>query len=269
MGEWGGRSGKGDKDALPALLLEGLKREWPELGFVFRREDDVVEIQGADGETSMLMSLASVRERATEGAAEGVADWLNDRQVRRALDEAAGREVEQPSFDTSGLVPRFASAQRLSLVSNVPAHREAWPGVWLTVCWHHEDFGAHYLADDQLSDLGLERAIANLDGLWRGKLEVLSVPAPDGSSALLVLQNTHAASGLLLPALRAKLAQQLGSPFLAMAPQPDELVFAPATPRARADELFETTLEHFRESAHPVSDRVLLVRPEGFAPERP
>jgi hypothetical protein len=274
MVEWGRLFGKGDKDPLPALLLEALPREWPELHFTFHPIDDSVEIR-ADGETVLMMSLASVRERARSGTAEGVAAWLKDKQVRRALDQAAGRGVEQPKFDALGLVPRFAPESRLASVPTVPAHRAAWPGVWLTVCWHHEDFGAHYLADDQLSDLGLdwdtglERAIANLDGLWRGKLEVLSVPAPDGSSALLVLQNTHAASGLLLPALRAKLAQQLGSPFLAMAPQPDELVFAPATPRARADELFETTLEHFRESAHPVSDRVLLVRPEGFAPERP
>lgn len=272
MVEWGRLFGKGDKDPLPALLLEALAREWPELHFTFRPSDDAVEIR-AGGETVLMMSLASVRERARPGAADGIAAWLKDKQVRRALDQAAGREVEAPKFDAAGLVPRFAPESRLASVPTVPAHRTAWPGVWLTVCWHHEDFGAHYLADDQLAalgfdwDKGLARAIANLERSWRGNLQMNGIPADDGSPALLVLDDVHAASGLLLPGLRAKLAEQLGSPFLAMAPQTDELIFAPAQPRARAEEFFATARESFRESAHPVSDRVLVVRPDGFTPE--
>ena len=276
MVEWGRIFGKGDdKDPLPALLLEGLEREWPELDFAFRSADDSVEIRGADGEALLLMSIGSVRERAKAGAAPAVAGWLQDKQVRRALDEAAGRETERPAFDVDGLVPRLAWAERLASVPNAPAHRDAWPGVWLTICWHHDDFGAHYLANDQLAALGLDwdeglaRAIENLERLWRGKLQMSSVPAPDGSPALVVVDDVHAASGLLLPRLRAMLAEQLGSPFLAMAPQTDELILAPAEPRARADDFFETARESFRDSAHPVSDRVLVVRPEGFAPERP
>jgi hypothetical protein len=272
MVEWGRLFGGRDKGELLPLLLQGLKGQWPELDFVHQPQDDVVEVR-SKGEAVLMMSLASVRERAASGASQAVADWLGDTQVRRALDQVAGREVASPTFDADGLVPRFAAAQRLASVPNVPAHRESWPGVWLTICWHHEDFGAHYLADEELATLGfdwergLARAIANLDQLWRGHLPMSAVAAKDGSHALVVVDDVHAASGLLLPGLRARMAEQLGSPFLAMAPQTDELLFAPAEPRARAEGFFTTARQGFRESAHPVSDRVLLVRPEGFAPE--
>jgi hypothetical protein len=275
MVEWSRIFGRGEKDTLPALLQEGLKREWPQLTFVFRPAEDTIDILDSNQQVCFEMSLASVRERARTGVAPAIAEWLQNKQVRWALDQAMGRGPALPAFDLDGLVPRLGLAERLAAARSMPAYREAWPEVWLTVCWHHDDFGAHYLGDDQFAalgldwDTGLERAIENLDRLWRGKLQMSAVPAPDGSPALFVLDDVHAASGLLLPGLRAKLAEQLGSPFLAMAPQTDELIFAPAQPRGRADGFFETARESFLASAHPVSDRVLVVRPEGFTTEHP
>lgn len=265
---------KGEVDPVPGLLLEGLRREWPDLAFEHLPELDVIEIRGADGGEPLLrMGLATVRQWAGgQGAAGAVAAWLLDPQVRNGIDHARDGGA-RPPFDVAGLVPRFALAERFAAIPEPIVHREAWPGVWLTICWHHEAFGAHYLGDDDLAALGLpwdaalQRATENLDGLWRGKLQIAAVPAPGGGAELLVVDDVHAASGLLLPSFRERISRELGTPFLAMAPQTDELVAAPALPRDRAEGHFRTARQSFRDSAHPVSDRILVVRPEGWEAE--
>lgn len=267
--EWFGLK-KGDR--LAASLIEGLRREWPELTFRLLPEDAVEVRRAADGEQVLIMSLAMLRARAAEGDKAAEKSLLADPQVRYAMEMAAGRR-ELPTFDAAGLVPRFAQPERFSTIQKIPAHSEAWAGVWLTVCWHDDSAGAHYLDLEDLTTLGLtwdtalSRAVANLDVLWRGKLKMSGVPGPDGSPALIVIDDVHAASALLLAGIRELLAGQLGSPFLAMAPQTDEFVAAPLQPRDRTDGYFRTARDSFRNSAHPVSDKVLLVRPEGFAVE--
>ena len=186
MNWWSKVFGK-ERPDLVALALDRLPREWPELRFSRRDEGTLDVALAATGEPLLVVSLATLLTRADEG--DGAVDsWLADPQIRRGFDVAAGR-IEVPPFDAAGLVPRFSAESRLSGLEDPPAHREAWPRVWLTVCWHHADS------------------------------------------------------------------------------QTDELIAAPTTPRARADGHFRTARESFAESAHPVSDRVLVVTGEGFAPE--
>jgi hypothetical protein len=264
--------GRKKEDHLANRFIEGLRREWPELTFDLLPDDAVDIRRAADGEQVLVMSLAVLRSRAAQGDPEAEKSVLNDPQVRYAMDLATGRAT-LPTFDVEGLVPRFAQPSRFSSVPKTPAHREAWPGVWLTVCWHDDRTGAHYLDLDGLSNLGLtwdsalSRAIENLDGLWNSKLQMSGIPGPDGSPALIVIDDVHAASALLVPGVREILARQLGTPFLAMAPQTDEFVAAPLQPRARANGYFDTARVTFQNSAHPVSDQVLLVRPDGFSVE--
>jgi hypothetical protein len=264
--------GRKKKDRLTDLLIEGLRREWPELAFDLLPDDAIEVRRVADGDQVLIMSLALLRSRGAQGDPEPEKSVLNDPQVRYAMDMAAGRRT-LPTIDAGGLVPRLCPSARFSSLEEKPAHREAWSGVWITVCWHDDSAGARYLHLDDLSaleltwDSALSRAVANLEQLWRGKLQMSAVPAPEGGPALIVIDDVHAASALLLPGLREMLARQLGSPFLAMTPQTDEFIAAPLQPRDRADGYFRTARDSFHKSAHPVSDQVLLVRPEGFAVE--
>jgi len=73
------------------------------------------------------------------------------------------------------------------------------------------------------------------------------------------------ASRLLLPTLNARLREHLGSPFAAGIPNRDILLCFRSDPQT-VDRLRDQIARDYRQMPHPITDRLLLVTPDGIAP---
>lgn len=89
----------------------------------------------------------------------------------------------------------------------------------------------------------------------------------DGTINLILFQTADGfdASRLLLPTLHEKLREHLGSPFVAGVPNRDILLCF-RSDDATVDRLRHQIHNDFGQMPHPITDRLLLVTPDGIAP---
>ncbi|HWP41141.1 MAG TPA: hypothetical protein VNL70_09465, partial [Tepidisphaeraceae bacterium] len=73
------------------------------------------------------------------------------------------------------------------------------------------------------------------------------------------------ASRLLLPTLNSRLREHLGSPFAAGIPNRDILLCFRSDP-STVGRLRDQIARDYRQMPHPITDRLLLVTPDGIAP---
>lgn len=232
---WWNRLFGGGPD-LTGRAVAALAGAWPELRFE-RGEPGVILVRQGDREPAIASTAVLDQRVAQLGEEAGFKSWLEDPQHRRMFDVMGGRS-EMPTITREGLLPRLITSSRFASLDQPPEHEEILPGVWLTVVWQHPDWGTRYLGKGELEDLAMsfadakQLAMAHIDEHVRGK-PLQGVHAEGGGAALLVLDDTHAAAALLSPRLRGAIAASLGSPFLVMIPQTDELIAAPREPRDR------------------------------------
>lgn len=123
----------------------------------------------------------------------------------------------------------------------------------------------------------LEKWKVDLDTLHEKALENLversqaiaahAAQDPDGTINLILFQTADGfdASRLLLPTLHDRLREHLGSPFVAGIPNRDILLcFRGDDPTV--DRLRQQIGNDFGQMPHPITDRLLLVTPDGIAP---
>lgn len=139
-----------------------------------------------------------------------------------------------------------------------------------------------YAVDSQRSiwyvtQANLDRWKVDLDALHEKALENLvnrsqaiaahAAQDPDGTINLILFQTADGfdASRLLLPTLHERLREHLGSPFVAGIPNRDILLcFRGDAPTV--DRLRNQIGTDFGQMPHPITDRLLLVTPDGIAP---
>ncbi|WP_428938426.1 DUF1444 family protein [Fontivita pretiosa] len=88
-----------------------------------------------------------------------------------------------------------------------------------------------------------------------GKINLILFQTMDGFDA----------SRLLLPTLNSRLREHLGSPFAAGIPNRDILLCFRSDPQT-VDRLRDQIAKDYRQMPHPITDRLLLVTPDGIAP---
>ncbi|HVT89045.1 MAG TPA: DUF1444 family protein [Tepidisphaeraceae bacterium] len=115
---------------------------------------------------------------------------------------------------------------------------------------------------DALHELALENLV--------GRSEAIAAQAAqdqDGNVNLILFQTLDGldASRILLPTLHERLREHLGSPFVAGVPNRDILLCFRDEP-ANVERLRQQIQTDFGQMPHPVTDRLLLVTPDGIAP---
>lgn len=163
-------------DALAERIKEELSKKWPEL--LFRDgESGMIEVAVREtGELAWAMNLASVREWCQHDPANGMTRWLEDPQVNRMLALAAGK-ISQPEITRDSLCIRLSDRRRFENLEGEgppPPHREVFDNVWGFIISFNEDWGARYLAEDDLTELGLD-----FDAAWDLALGEHRSRAPD------------------------------------------------------------------------------------------
>jgi Protein of unknown function (DUF1444) len=98
------------------------------------------------------------------------------------------------------------------------------------------------------------------------KMEASAAQDPDGNISLILFQtgDGYDASRLLLPTLHDRLREHLGSPFAAAIPTRDLLLCFRSDPATIA-RVKDQVAEDYRRMPHQVTDRLLLVTPDGIA----
>ncbi len=187
--------------------------------------------------------------RASEGSPDrnGSFEQLKDRifpmVVRESPDEANRTTVAQPLVE--GLVIAYAIDSDRTIAYLPWSHFKEW--------------------DITIDDLH-ETALGNLVH----RSETMNAhAAPDESGRIsLILFHTmdgYDASRVLLPALHDRLREHLGSPFVAGIPNRDILLCF-RDDEETVTKLREQIVEDHRRLPHGVTDKLLLVTPDGLAP---
>jgi uncharacterized protein YtpQ (UPF0354 family) len=188
--------------------------------------------------------------RASEGTPDLKADFdeLKDRilpvVVRQDSSDAQTKMmVTQPLV--AGLIVAYA----------VDADRTLWYVPQAT-------FQKWNLSIDDLHSLALENLVQRSQAIAahaaqdeQGKINLILFQTADGFDA----------SRILLPTLNSRLREHLGSPFAAGIPNRDILLCF-RNDEETVDRVREQIHADFRKMPHPVTDRLLLVTPDGIAP---
>ena len=110
-----------------------------------------------------------------------------------------------------------------------------------------------------------ERALTNLIDR-SGQLAAHAAEDEEGDMSLILFQmlDGYDASRLLLPSLHSRLREHLGSPFVAAVPNRDILLCFKDEP-ATVDHLRRQIGKDYRAMPHQITDRLVLVTPDGLA----
>jgi hypothetical protein len=116
---------------------------------------------------------------------------------------------------------------------------------------------------DDLHDLAVENLVAKSE-----QLEAHAAQDENGGVNLILFQKLdgYDASRILLPTLHEKLRSYLGSPFVAGIPNRDILLCFRNDPET-VERLRKQIADDYRSMPHQVTDKLLLVTPDGIAPK--
>jgi uncharacterized protein YtpQ (UPF0354 family) len=111
-----------------------------------------------------------------------------------------------------------------------------------------------------------ERALSNLVERSQA-ISAHAAQDPDGKINLILFQTGDGfdASRILLPTLNERLREHLGSPFLAGIPN-REILLCFRDDEETVDRLRQQIKTDYKQMPHPITDRLLLVTPDGIAP---
>jgi uncharacterized protein YtpQ (UPF0354 family) len=115
---------------------------------------------------------------------------------------------------------------------------------------------------ETLHDVAIENLIARSESI-----NAHAAQDEDGSISLILFQTMDGfdASRLLLPTLHDRLREHLGSPFVAGIPNRDILLCF-RNDEATTDRLREQIQRDYLSMPHQVTDRLILITPDGIAP---
>ncbi len=118
---------------------------------------------------------------------------------------------------------------------------------------------------DQLHETALENLIRRSDAI-----EAHAAPDEKGDISLIIFQTMdgYDASRILLPTLHERLRGHLDSPFAAAIPNRDILLCFRNDPQT-VEKYRNQIRSDFQQMPHQVSDKLLLVTPDGIAPNEP
>ncbi len=242
---------------------------------IVRDRFPLVKIGGGDGSFSLsvngsmapLENLYRVANLRPEELQRHVERWMVE-----LLRAAEGTPDEDASYDEvkDKIMPMVLPA---SAVQSTPGivHEPLIPGLIVGYAIDH-DRTISYLPMTKFSEWGItmdqlrQTAIGNLTS----RSEAISAHAAqdeEGRVNLILFQTMdgYDASRLLLPTLHDRLKEHLGSPFAAGIPNRDILLCF-RNDEETADRLAQQIADDFQRMPHQVTDKLLLVTPDGIAP---
>ena len=191
--------------------------------------------------------------RAAEGTPDQGApfDEVKDRVLPMVVPEtkAKSSEADAASVVTQPLVPGLQVAYAIDsdrTIAYIP--RAAFKRWKLSV--------------DELHEIAIENLVKRSESI-----NAHAAADDDGAVNLILFQTMDGfdASRILLPTLHGRLREHLGSPFVAGIPNRDILLCF-RNDEQTVERLSEKISEDYRQMPHQVTDKLLLITPDGVAP---